>query len=95
MAIVKRIMEMSPDKKRTELEEYFGLSNKCLKPNNYIITINKVKYTLVITENKDGFIGFCKELPSALSEAKTLPGMKNNLRDAIKLLTTNENKIQF
>ena len=95
MAIVKRIMEMSPGKKRTELEEYFGLSAKNLKPTNYTITINKIKYTLVITETKDGFIGFCKELTSALSEAKTLPEMKNNLKDAIKLLTTNENKIQF
>lgn len=93
MSIVKRIMEMSPGKKRIELEEYFSLSNKCLKPNNYIITINKVKYTLVISETKDRFTGFCKELPNALSEAKTLPEIKNQLKDAIKLVTTNDNKL--
>jgi predicted RNase H-like HicB family nuclease len=98
MSIAKRIIEMSPGKKRTDLEEYFGLSSKSLKPNSYTITITKVKYTLVITETKDGFTGFCKELPNALSEAKTLPEIKNQLKDAIKLVTTkdfNENNIQF
>lgn len=45
------------------------------------------RYTLVYQKEKEGgYSGHCLELPGAISQGETIKELKENLKDAIKLI---------
>jgi predicted RNase H-like HicB family nuclease len=46
-----------------------------------------IKLTALIEKSEDGwYVGQVEEMPSAISQGKTIEEVKNNLSDAVKLL---------
>lgn len=43
-------------------------------------------YTIVIVRSEGWYAGYVKELPGAHSQGKTIKEVKNNLREAIKMV---------
>lgn len=46
----------------------------------------RTDYTIVIVKSEDWYAGYVKELPGAHSQGKTVKEVKENLKEAIKLI---------
>ncbi|MCH8317794.1 MAG: type II toxin-antitoxin system HicB family antitoxin [Bacteroidetes bacterium] len=43
-------------------------------------------YTIIIVKSEDWYAGYVKELPGAHSQGKTIDEVKENLKEAIKMI---------
>ena len=51
------------------------------------VSVGSREFTIIIEEPKGGgFSGQCKELPTAISQGKTLEELKENMKNAIELV---------
>jgi predicted RNase H-like HicB family nuclease len=52
------------------------------------VSIENREFTIIVEEEPEsrGFSGQCKELPTAISQGKTLEELEENIKDAIQLV---------
>jgi predicted RNase H-like HicB family nuclease len=52
------------------------------------VSVENREFTIIVEEEPEdkGFCGQCKELPSAISQGKTLEELEVNIKDAIQLV---------
>jgi predicted RNase H-like HicB family nuclease len=56
--------------------------------NEMKVSVENREFTIIVEEEPEGrgFSGQCKELPSAISQGKTLEELEVNIKDAIQLV---------
>ena len=54
--------------------------------SNSNITSHRHEYTIVYSNDEEGYSGRCIELPAAISQGQTLDELRENMREAIELV---------
>jgi len=56
--------------------------------NKMKVSVENREFTIIVEEEPEGrgFSGQCKELPTAISQGKTLEELEENIKDAIQLV---------